>query len=865
MTALRWRKLVRDLWRARGRTAAMVVSIALSVAAVGALLTVRAVLDREVSANYLSGRPASATLHLAGAVDAGQVALASSVPGVGAATVRGTVTARVRVGQGSWRAMVLFVTDPADPQRLAAAPLESGTWPPAAGQVLLERTALPYLGTAVGQQVQVRRAGGPVATLTVAGAVHDAGVAPAYQERTVYARATTTSVAALGLTAADLDELLIEVAAPAGGPAGAAGVSGVPAGASGDVATVTATAQRVAATLAAAGHPVVRVDVPPPLRHPHYGQMVTVGWVMLAFGLSALLLSSVLVATMLAGLIASQVRQIGAMKTVGATTGQLFALYLSTAAVIAAAATLLAVMPGLLLGRLMAAQAAALLNLDLTSTAVPAWVAVVTGATGVVVPVLVAVPPLLRGSRRTVREAIDDHGVGSDDQGRSARLVAWLTRLPGLGREVTLGLRNLVRRPGRLALTVTLLSVAGALFVTGLNAAAGWDALVGNGIATRHYDLEVRLAHPVPAEQLRRQALAVDGVTAAQAWPREPVSLARPGVVDTTSEYPDEAHGSFALLAVPPDTPLIQLPVRSGRWLRPEDGDALVLTSLAAQRQVPGAVVGDRVQLTLAGRVTTWHLVGIVADFGSQATAYVSPAGYAQALSDGGTTASGSSATTASGSSATTASGSSATTASGSSATTASGSSATTASMVRVVTTATDAAGRAAVLARLTQALDGEGVPVASALAVDDLKAALDGHVFVLIEALVAVALLIAVVALLGLAVIMSAAVTERTRELAVMQVVGATAGALRATVLTEGLLTAGLAVGVAVLAAVPLTAVFGSALGRSAFLEPLPFQFSAAAVLIWLLVSLVGGAVATMGAARAAARLTVRQALAVL
>ena len=817
MTALRWRKLGRDLWRSRGRTVAMVVSIALSVAAVGALLTVRAILDREVSANYLAGRPASATLHLAepvggaGAARAEMLALAAAQPGVTATALRGTVVARVRVDGGPWRAMVIFVAPTDDPRRLAAAPVEAGSWPPAAGQVLVERTALPYLGVTVGQRVQVRVAGGPPAQLTVAGTVHDAGVAPAYQERTVYARATTTSVAALGAPATALDELLIGVGAGTGGTEA-------------DAARVGATAQQVATALAAAGHRVTRVDVPPPLRHPHYGQMVTVGWVMLAFGSAALLLSSVLVATMLGGLVSAQVRQIGAMKAVGATTGQLFALYLSLAAVIAVAATALAVGPSLLLGRVMAAQAASLLNLDLSSTAVPGWVGLVTLAAGIVVPVVVAVPPLLRGSRLSVREAIDDHGAGGD-QGRSARAVGWLARLPGLGREVTLGLRNLVRRPGRTALTVALLAVAGALFVTGLNAATGWDALVGNGIATRHYDLEVRLAQPVPAETLRRQALAVPGVTAAQAWPREPVSVARPGTADTTAEYPDEAHGSFALLAVPPDTPLIQLPVRSGRWLRPDDGDALVLTSLAAQRQLPGAVVGDQVRLTVAGRLTTWRLVGIVADFGSQATAYVSPTGYATALPGAGTTA----------------------------------------SMVRVVTSAPDAAGRAAVLDRLTQALDSDGVPVQSVLAIDDLRAALDGHVFVLIEALVAVALLIAVVALLGLAAIMSTAVTERTRELAVMQVVGATPGALRATVLTEGLLTAGLALVVAVVAAVPLTALFGSVVGRSAFLEPLPFQFSPAPVLTWSVVCLLGAAAATLGAAQAAGRLTVRQALTVL
>lgn len=70
------------------------------------------------------------------------------------------------------------------------------------------------------------------------------------------------------------------------------------------------------------------------------------------------LLSSILVATMLGGLLAAQIRQIGAMKAIGARTSQILTLYLSLAAGIAMVATALALAPGLLLGRVLAGQAA---------------------------------------------------------------------------------------------------------------------------------------------------------------------------------------------------------------------------------------------------------------------------------------------------------------------------------------------------------------------------------------------------------------------------------------------------------------------------------------------------------------------------
>jgi putative ABC transport system permease protein len=794
VSPLRRRKLVRDLWQARARTAAMVVAIAVSVAAVAAFLSARAILAREVSADYLAGNPASATLHVPTGVQPQDVRLATATPGVTGAVARGTLVARVRVGDGPWWPLLLSVSAPDDPQRISRVEVEQGSWPPGVGELFLERTALPFLGARVGQQVQVRTPQGGSGLLTVAGSVHDAGVAPAYQERTAYGQVTTTALARLGLPSG-LTELKVTVGDP-GGP-------------SADASTITA------------GHPVTSIDVPPPLRHPHHGQMVTVGFVLLAFGLIALLLSSVLVATMLGGLLTAQIRQIGVMKAVGARTGQLLAMYLTLAFALAASATVLALPPGLLLGRLLARAGAGMLNLDLSSTAVPTGVVLVVLATGIAVPVAVAVPPLLRGTRRTVREAIDDHG--SDPAGTVGRLAARLSRVPGVTRTGAMALHGTARRPGRFALTVGLLAVAGATFVTGLNSSLGWDALVGAGVRDRHYDLQVRLDPAVSAEKLIAAAAAVPGVTGAQAWAAAPATVHGTGPVDVAHVYPDDSHGSFTMIAPPAGTDLMTPNVVSGRWLRAGDADAVVLTTLAVAQQLPGTRVGDTVPLTVAGHLTRWHVVGIVSEFGTQGTAYVTDREFSAVTGNAGS-----------------------------------------AGLLRLTTDAGSPAARQAVLDRLLTALDGAGFPVAQAFTTDTLRTALDGHVFVLIEALVTIALLVGLVGMLGLGVAMGTSVTERTREYGIMHTLGATASVVRGLVVTEGLLTAGVAVLLAVATAVPATAVFGDFIGRNAFRQPLPFTFSPAPVLLWTVLSLLGAVAATAAAARRASRMTVREALTV-
>lgn len=805
MSALRLRKLARDVWATRTRTAMMIVAIAVSVMAVGAFLSARSVLGREITRDYLDTRPASATLDVPGGVDAATLAAVRAQPSVLAATARTSTLARVKARDGSWRMLMLFASDPADPQQIATVAVQQGSWPPLADGLFLERTALDFLGVQPGDRVLVSTPGGSATAMTVSGSVHDGGVAPAEQEQTAYGYLTTAALSRLG-TPAILNQLKIVV--------------GDGSGPSSDHTVIDTASQRIAAMLAERGTPVSHIEIPPPLRHPHQGQMVMVGFVLLAFGLTALLLSSTLVATMLGGMLAAQIRQIGAMKAIGARTGQILSMYLLQAGLIALAATALALIPGLLLGRLLAGQGARLLNLDLASTAVPGWVYAVVLTAGIGVPLLVALVPLVRGARVTVRQAIDDHGA-DPGAGGATRVERLLSRLRGPGRGQLMALRNMFRRRGRLSLSVGLLAVAGAMFLTGLNTASGWAALVDQGIAHRHYDLEVRLAQPQAAEQLTSLVRRVPGVVDAEAWARTPTAVHTSGRVDVSHVYPDDSHASFTVMAPPADTPLLRLPLTAGRWLRPDDTNAVVLNNLVPAQQAPGISVGDTITLTINGQPTAWQVVGIASDFGTQGTAYLTDHEYAQATGTPGRV-----------------------------------------QMLRVVTSGHDPADRQATLDRIEQELAAAGIGIEQDLTVDTLQAALDGHVLVLADALIAIAVVMGFVGLLGLASAMSTNIIERTREFAVLQVIGATPAAVRAIVVTEGVLTGALSILAAILAALPLTRVLGDFIGAQAFRQPLPYQFSSAALLAWSVLTLAGAAAASAAAARRASRMTIREAL---
>ena len=140
----RWRKLARDLWNERGRMVLMIVAIAVSLMATSAVLGAYAILTREIAANYLGTRPASATLEMTQDIDAKLVAKTRAHPLVTEAEAREMVQARTRVGD-EWRRTLLFVIDDFQQLRLNRFRSESGAWPPADGEVLVERSAVGML------------------------------------------------------------------------------------------------------------------------------------------------------------------------------------------------------------------------------------------------------------------------------------------------------------------------------------------------------------------------------------------------------------------------------------------------------------------------------------------------------------------------------------------------------------------------------------------------------------------------------------------------------------------------------------------------------------------------------------------------
>lgn len=780
----------------RGRALLMVAAMAISIMSIGTVLGAYAIMTREMPRNYLGTRPASAALELSGGVTPELVEEVRRQPGIADAEAGEIVLSRAKVGD-DWIPLLLFVVDDFQAMRLNTFARESGAWPPPEGSMLIERSAVPMLKASEGGSVLVKTPHGRPLPVPITGLVHDPGLAPAWQEREGYGYITRSTLARLGEPAL-LGELRVTLSDRAA-----------------SIASIEAKANELAHWLEAHGQAVTQVRVPPPNKHPHQNQMMGVLFLMLAFSGMALILSAILVATSIAALLARQVREIGVMKTIGAQSGQLAALYAVLIAALGAIAVALALPVGVVGARALANMSANMLNLTLVSRAIPGWVFAIQGIAGVLVPLAAAAVPIVQGSRISVRDAIDSHGASEPAlEGRFSRVFGKLT---WLSRVTSLALRNAFRRRTRTAFTLALLAAGGAMFMTALNISRGWNRIVDRVYENRSYDVEIRLnSAAAVADQLRQ----VPGVRRVEAWGYSQTALFRPNHVDVVRTYPDGSHGSLALFGPPANTELVHFPLLAGRWLSEQDTDAVVINHMVLS-QAPGTVVGDRITLSLAGHPTSWRVVGIVEEVGAAGVAYVTSNAFAKAAGTPGQSR-----------------------------------------MLRIATNAASPHDRTEIIRAIERRLEQEQVSVESVIPLSVLRTAMGDHVVVLIRMLLAMAALMVTVGMLGLASTMGTNVLERTREIGVMKTIGATPRQIARLVVSEALLV-GVASWVAALAlAVPLTALVGKTVGTLAFRVRLPLVIDPSAVLAWLALAAFVAVIATLLPARRASRLTVWGAL---
>jgi putative ABC transport system permease protein len=249
-----------------------------------------------MNANFLRTDPSSATLWVA-PLSEETLEQVRVMPGVAAADLRSVIRGRVRVGENEWKSIELYVVPDFQAMPLDRVFPETGAWPPAEGEVLIERAAVRLFAAQPGDELEVTIPGGKEGRLRFAGTVHAPGLAPAWMEDVLYGFITPGTAVRLG-AGDSFQELRFPLS-----------------DATLDQDAMRKEAGRIAGDLQKNGWTVSRIEVPKPGKHPHAAQMSTLLFLLQAFGVLALFLSGVLAANMISGMMMREIRQIGVMKS----------------------------------------------------------------------------------------------------------------------------------------------------------------------------------------------------------------------------------------------------------------------------------------------------------------------------------------------------------------------------------------------------------------------------------------------------------------------------------------------------------------------------------------------------------------------
>ncbi len=793
MIRTRWQKVIIDLWSNRTRTLIVALAIAVGVYAVGVVMNVRVLMMREFARGQTIAQRSHVVLHTY-PFDEDFAEHVAALPEVAAAEGRHVVRTRLYGADGRWHDLVLTsVPDFNAMQTNAIVPM-AGAWPPGDRSVILERLALEHVGAEIGDTLTLEMDGGIAKRLTVAGIAHDPQRLSPQISGDILGYVTPETMRALG-ESARFTELHLRVRGDAD-----------------DDAYVSAVADRVEKQVEESGRPLLSTRTP----KDHVTPIVeTLMMIISSFGLMILLLSGFLVINAISALINQQIEQIGVMKLIGAQRRQIVSLYLVTVLVYGLIAVAIGFPLSIVTARiLMGAYVQPLLNIVPASYALPPLSILIQIAVGLLLPLIAGLIPVLKGTRITTFQALNDVGVesASGGEGFLEPLLVKLQRAHWLQRPFVLALRNALRHKGRLVQTLMVLIFGTALFIAVLTVRSSVDETVTGFLRFHRYDVSVEMMAPHRAAKLEQIAREVPGVRYVESW-------AAGGAV---RERPDGSESDpFRIYAIPPESSLTAPRPDAGRWLRAGDGKVVVINSDVFKEE-PDLRVGDEITMIMKGLETRWEIVGVVPTSAQGPAVYLPYPAYAHATRTYGL-----------------------------------------ATQVQVIADAHDAASQEQIEAALFAAFEEEGVAVAGTETTHRIERQNERFFLIVVTFLVLMALLLAAVGGLGLTTTMSINVIERIREIGVLRAVGASNNAVQKIVLAEGVVVGLISWTVGMLLSVPVSVFMSEKIGMALLDVPLDYRYSTLAAAVWFFALLIIAVVASLGPARRAARLTIREVLA--
>ncbi|WP_119070430.1 FtsX-like permease family protein [Aggregatilinea lenta] len=316
----------------------------------------------------------------------------------------------------------------------------------------------------------------------------------------------------------------------------------------------------------------------------------------------SMLVSGFLVLNVINNLVTEQRRQIGVMKSLGTTRGEMFVIYGG----IAVAYGLIGVIPGVLLGIPFGYQMAVLIG-DFANTLIDTFAVSTTAIAlgivlGLAVPVISAVIPVYIGTRVSILDAMTDLGIGG---GYNVGFLNRTIKALPLPLNIKQSLNNLTQKKARLALTVVTLTLALSAFMGVSAVFVQINSVLQDILDTFGYQIIFQTTQSQQFEPVETLLMDnVDGIS--EVYPGSG------GIVQLEGYVSESTQTSQMLVqGIVPETAMTGTVLVEGTaWENDPDREGIVLTNEITNNIDKG--VGDTVTLVVNGQRQDEEIIGIV-------------------------------------------------------------------------------------------------------------------------------------------------------------------------------------------------------------------------------------------------------------
>ena len=593
-----WKKVWRDVSARKVRTVQVVLSIGVGIFAIGMTLGLLDITEDRLGTNWRAANPGH--INIGGGIEGTSVGSGvnddtiraiGNMPGIEGAEGKAVLGLRWKKSlEDPWEPASLIARDDYDDQTYDKLKLESGSWP-VSGGVAVEHSTIKKFQLSLDSTVYFEVDERPRA-FRVVGQIFDI-----WGENVNFG-----ADAAFYVTRRDIAKL--------GGPSGFNQiVAALPVY---DEDTAKERAVDISDRLDSLN---IRHGAPQtfdPEKHVFQDIMNGLYMVLIVMSFLTLGLSLFLVVNTITAIVTEQVPQIGVMKAIGASSPEIFRIYLSSVMVYVLIALAIAIPLGVLGAFQFSAIMLGLFSMEAVDFKFPLTAVLVQLSLGLLSPMIAALWPVTAAARTTVREAISGYGL-SLSTGLIDRVLSNLQRLPPL---VAMTISNTFRNKGRLAMTLVALVFSGAIFMMVMTAHTSMMGFFEDFQDTYRFDILIAFEQPQRVKSMETLVGSLPGITYA-----EMLEFGGGAAIRRVDDKEEKDKESLTLIGVSREGNAYGQVVTAGRYLLPEDERAIVLNEHLAGEL--GVNVGDNVVIEINDKDKEWPVVGLLFDVNANQTASV--------------------------------------------------------------------------------------------------------------------------------------------------------------------------------------------------------------------------------------------------